>query len=237
MGGRRKLELAPRGSTTSPSADSTPPTPSTKPSPFGNAAPVNTAERERQVEERLAQRTASTSSVRDPPSRNVSQSGSPRAPLQRTTSSSAAKVDPFGNAKPIDTTAQEKAAEDRIAASRATGPTGPRERQSSTTSSAPRDRQTSTGGGAAPAVTSPTSEHPPASPTVSATSSGPAKPSLSPAQGLRKEGFSYSKMASGAKSPTGAAPISNGSGEAKGEGEAAVAAPVEEMAKASVTEE
>ncbi|SAM86214.1 related to TIF3-translation initiation factor eIF-4B [Ustilago bromivora] len=53
---RKKLDLKPRSAEPTTAAAAADNTGSSKPSPFGNAKPVNAAERERQIEEKLAQR-------------------------------------------------------------------------------------------------------------------------------------------------------------------------------------
>ncbi|PWY97950.1 hypothetical protein BCV70DRAFT_202435 [Testicularia cyperi] len=53
---RKKIELKPRSAESSASAAAAGSTTSSKPSPFGNAKPVNAAERERQIEEKISQR-------------------------------------------------------------------------------------------------------------------------------------------------------------------------------------
>jgi translation initiation factor 4B len=122
------LQLAKR---TAPAEDAAPA--SSGPSPFGAAKPVNTAAKEREIEEKLAKdKPQNTRNTREQRSRTTSERSddsrennrqideepksdrhAPPAKPDRAPPP-AAKSNPFGNARPIDTTKREREMEEKM---------------------------------------------------------------------------------------------------------------------------
>ncbi|KAH8925471.1 hypothetical protein BT69DRAFT_1318238 [Atractiella rhizophila] len=209
---RRKLELAPRGSSSnvaSPElAHATLPSSATsKPSPFGAARPIDSATKEREIEERLTKEAeVRKADVEKKEAERVAEAAKKPA-----------AANPFGNAKPVDARAREEEIEKRLEKEKQerlekmkTEEQAPKEKEREVTlggaftksgggglghgrtrsqQGKPRGPPPANGAGAGAAVKSPPTNAAPL------TSPPPVK------QSFRKEGFSYSSMARATSSP------------------------------------
>ncbi|MBW0508305.1 hypothetical protein O181_048020 [Austropuccinia psidii MF-1] len=114
---RRKLELSAR---TVGSSDGTltPPQsiPTNKPSPFGNAKPVDSAERERQIQERLDREREDLAGANSPKktAQVVEPASEDPVPSEPAPAPKAPKFNPFGEAKPVNTLQKEIEIEQKL---------------------------------------------------------------------------------------------------------------------------
>lgn len=105
---RRKLELSARSvSSASPGATeaTSPSSTSSKPNPFGGAAPVNTQDREKEIEARMAKEKEEA----------AEKAAAKRAADAAEAAERKKSSNPFGSAQPIDTSSREKEVEAKIA--------------------------------------------------------------------------------------------------------------------------
>lgn len=207
---RRKLELTARSVSSSTIAEESLPSPTTKPSPFGNARPIDSAERERAIEARMSKDREERAAKAE--AEKAEREKSKQAADEARKSARASAPNPFGAAKPVDTLTRELEVEDKLAKERkeraertqkpgpggsgtAWGPT----RRTSTATSSAGSKATPSPGPASPKANG-SSTHLAASPSVGSEEALKSPPPMSTSS-LRKEGVSFAALARGGSGP------------------------------------